>query len=410
MTIMKTAVKNFASGFTSGIKSLSKVLYENIKLLMVGMILILMIIASAILLSLYFGGDVVRELAVSEITGSAYITRGAKRLAAGKNAKLMNGDILSTDKNSTVRISLDDDKYIFVEPDSMLYIYFTDIAGEGDISVNLSRGAAICEINEKLKKKASFTFKTPNSIVSVRGTVFRVKFDYMESYVDYNNEALNNVMITQVQNFNGSVNLQLYDSDKYPFDLPKLLVERTAAQMITADEACQYGYLNYDIDLGSLSEETLHEMLRAGNEKQLAFTHDEINYAYKRVVEENRRLETMTETTTETSEQIVITTTMPTTTVTTEESVTTTPPESEDDSFGGTLRSTLKTYEYTTYSGIKWWEITGNTNTGTDDYDDWFSTDDELALYSETESETVTASAEPEVPDVYDVPEDFDIQ
>ena len=322
---MKTAMKNFMTGFTSAMKSLSKVLYENIKLLTVGMILILMIIAVAILLSLYFGGDVVRELTISEITGSAYITRGPKRLAAGKSAKLISGDILSTDKNSTVRISIDDDKYIFVEPDSSLYIYFTDIASEGDITVNLSKGAVVCEINEKLKKKASFTLKTPNSIVSVRGTVFRTKFDYMESYMGYSN-----VMLTHVQNFDGSVNLQLYDSNKDPFDLPKLLMERTSAQMITADDVCQYGYLNYDTDLGSLSEETLHELLRASNVKTLGFTHDEINYAYKDIVEENRRLLTMTDTTADTSENIVITTTEPTTAASTEDSVTTTPPESGD--------------------------------------------------------------------------------
>lgn len=371
------------TGFTSAMKSLSKVLYENIRLLTVGMILILMIIAVAILLSLYFGGDVVRELTVSEITGSAYITRGTKRLAAGKSAKLVSGDILSTDKNSTVRISIDDDKYIFVEPESSLYVYFTEIASEGDITVNLSKGAVICEINEKLKKKASFTLKTPNSVVSVRGTVFRAGFDYMEKYTDYNNIEHNNVMLTHVQNFDGSVNLQLYDSAKDPFDLPKLLVERTSAQMITADDICQYGYLNYDTDLDSLSEETLHELLRASNVKQLGFTNDEINYAYKNVVEENRRMQTMTDTTTETTENIVITTTVSTTSASSEEPVTTTTPESAEESSYGTLRSTLKTYEYTTYSGIKWWEITGNTNTGTDDYDDWFNFEEEMGIPSE---------------------------
>ena len=373
---MMTIMKNIKANLLAALKSLSKVLYENIKLIMIGMILILMIIAGAILVSLYFGGDVVRQLTITEIKGIAYITRGTKKLSAGKGTKLMSGDIISTNEKSTVRISLDDDKYIFIEPDSSVYIYFTDIASEGDISVNLSRGAAICELNEKLKKKATFNLKTPNSIVSVRGTVFRAQFDYMESYSDSRGVELANVMITQVQNFDGSVNLQLYDSSRDPFDLPKLLVERTSAQMITADDVCQYGYLNYDIDLGSINEDALHEILRASNEKELAFSHNEINAAYKHVVEENRQTGTVTEISTEaSSEEIFITTTVTTTTeATTEESATTTtPPESTEESSGGTLRSTAKTYEYTTYSGIKWWELTGNTNTDLDDYDDWFT-------------------------------------
>lgn len=132
----------------------------------------------------------------------------------------------------------------------------------------------------------------------------------------------------------------------------------------------------------SLSEITLHEVLRAQNAKGIGFSPEEINLAYKSVVEENRRLETMTDTT-ETAEETTVTTTTTTPAPTETEaprSSETTAPESTYD----TLRSTQRTYEYTTYTGVKWWEITGNTNTGTDDYEDWFDPD-------EYENETVAA-------------------
>lgn len=361
-----------------------KILSENIKLILIGMVAVLMIISTAIVISLYFGGDVTRQLTIIEINGSAYITRNGKRLRADKNNRLQSGDILATESNGTVRIEIDNDKYIFVEPDSSLYIYYTDIASKGDIAVNLSRGAVICQLNDELKKNSTFVLKTPNGTVDVKGTVFRTEFDYYESHMGYSN-----VMITQVQNFDGTVTLQLYDSSQEPFDLPMMLVERTAAQMITADNVCQYGYLNYNIDLLSLEEMTLREILRADNETQLAFSSDEINAAYMAAVNRNREPENffvVAEDSSVTSETTVTTTSENTTT-------TKSPEASDDEEEYSNWGTTKQTHVYTTYSGIKWWELTGNTNTGTDDYDDWFAEDQ--SIYGLSETVTAGTTAEP---------------
>lgn len=349
------------------IKTLIKILSDNLKLILTGMISILMILSAAVVISLYFGGDTTRQLIVTEITGSVFFTRDGRRIPVSKNTRLKSGDILETEEDATVRISIDSDKFVLAEPNTSMYIYCTDIASKGDIAVNLSRGSVICEINNELKKNASFVLKTPNSSASVKGTVFRAQFDVRKNFMDYND-----VMVTEYQNFDGTINLQLYDSNGEPFELPMVLVERTSAQMITSEDVCKYGYLNYDISLISLSETTLHEILRAQNTKELGFSHDEIDLAYKSVVEENRRLETMTETTEMTEE----TTVTATTTSAAEKTETSTSSETTaPESTYGTLRSTQRTYDYTTYTGVKWWEITGNTNTGTDDYDDWFDPD-----------------------------------
>lgn len=361
------------------IKILIKTLSENLRLILTGMIFILMIMSAAVVVSLYFGGDTTRQLTVTEINGSAFFIRDGRKISVSKNTRLKSGDILETEDNASVRISIDGDKFVFVEPNTSMYIYCTDIASKGDIAVNLSQGAVICEINSELKKNSSFVLKTPNSTASVKGTVFRAQFDVKNNFMDSSN-----VMVTEYQNFDGTINLQLYDSNGEPFELPMVLVERTSAQMITSEELCKYGYLNYDINLISLSETTLHEILRAQNAKEIGFSSDEINLAYKSAVEENRRRETITDITEFTEETTVTTTTTASTPTETETSPTseTTVPESTY----GTLRSTQKTYEYTTYSGVKWWDITGNTNTGTDDYDDWFDPDK-----FEYENETVAA-------------------
>lgn len=354
---------------------LIKILSENLKLIMIGVISILMVLAGAIVLSLYFGGDVARQLIVTDISGTAFISRDSKRLNANKKFALKSGDIITTDENSFVRISVDRDKFVWIEPESTVYIYFTDVDSKGDISVNLTRGAVICRLNNKLKKNATFSLKTPNSSVSVKGTAFRAEFDYVKEYMGYKD-----VMITQVQNFDGTVALQLYDADKQPYELPMLLIERTAAQMLTSEEMCKYGYLNYSFDLLTLNDSTLGELIRACAEKELAFTPEELNRAYKIVRDERLKQETATESVEDDSSDTSITTTVTTTEPTT---VTTSPPPEEtetDEESYGTLGTTLKTHVYTTYSGVKWWEITGNTNTGTDGYEDWFAeTDDDFS-------------------------------
>ncbi len=349
-----------------------KILSEHLRLIMIGLVSILMVLAIAILLSLYFGGEVSRDLVITDIQGSAVITRENRIVTATKNAHLKSGDIIDTDENSCVRISFDDDKFILVEPNSSVYIHFTDIASKGDVAVNLSKGAAICQINSKLKKNSTFKVKTPNSSINVTGTVFRTEFNYVAEYMGYKN-----VMITQVQNFDGSVNLQLYDINQNPQDLPMILTERTSAQMLTAENLCQYGYLNYSFDLCSMNSMVLGELIRAQKSRELAFTHDEITSAYKIVSAEEKNMETMV-TTTETSETTAETTTV-TTPKTTEAETTTVPPEVETEATTthDTLPTTHEIHEYTTYSGIKWWEITGNANTDTDDYEDWFTEEEE---------------------------------
>lgn len=351
---------------------LIKILSENLKLILIGVISILMVLAGAIVLSLYFGGDVARQLIVTDISGTAYISRDSKRMNADKQFSLKSGDVITTAEDSYVRISVDRDKFVWIEPESTVYIYFTEVDSKGDISVNLTRGAVICRLNNKLRKNASFSLKTPNSSVSVKGTAFRAEFDYVKEYMDYKD-----VMITQVQNFDGTVSLQLYDADKQPYELPMILLERTSAQMLTSEEMCRYGYLNYSFDLLTLNDLTLGELIRACAEKELAFTPEELNHAYKIVRDERLRRETETESVTDAGSETTITTTV---TVTEPTTVTTSPPtetETDEESYG-TLNTTLQTHVYTTYSGVKWWEITGNTNTGTDDYDDWFADTDDL--------------------------------
>lgn len=341
-----------------------KIIQDNLKLIITALIALIAIVIGAVALSLAFGGETYRNITVSDIQGSVVMIRGTRQMYINKKTVLQSGDIINTDESSTVRICIDNDKYIAVEPDSSVYIYYTNISDKGEISVNVAAGAVTCQLNKKLKKNESFQVKTPNTAINVRGTVFRAEFGMKDKYMGYSD-----VMLTHVQNFDGSVMLQLYGTDSEKVGEPMLLTERTSAELISCDGIAQYGYLNYDIDMYSLNEITLMELIRISAEHSIAYTLDELNTALKAV----RRINSTStqETTAVTTEETSATTTTTAPTVTETEppqTASTTVPQEET---AGTVRTTLETHIYTTYAGPKWWDMPNdNPDVNDDNYDD----------------------------------------
>ena len=343
-------------------------IHENIKIIVAALISLAVIIFTAVALSLAYGGETVRTVRVTDIDGSAVIIRDSQQTYAAKRTVLKSGDVINTDEKSTVRVCVDTDKFISIEPSSSVYVYYTEISGKGEISVNVVFGAVTCQLNNKLGKNETFVVKTPNAAINVRGTVFRTEFDFKESYMGYSN-----VMLTHVQNFDGMVTTQLYDTYGEKVDEPMLLSEKASAELISANSLAQYGYLNYDIDLQALDELTLKELVRISGEKNIAYTLDELNNALKAVKQIKSEAavttvpETETEDKSEQSEQqttAVRETTKPITEITEQTTA-------ESETSYDTLRTTLQTYMYTTFAGPKWWEITNeNPDPNDDNFDD----------------------------------------
>lgn len=341
-----------------------KIIQDNLKLIITALIALIAIVIGAVALSLAFGGETYRNITVSDIQGSVVMIRGTRQMYINKKTVLQSGDIINTDESSTVRICIDNDKYIAVEPDSSVYIYYTNISDKGEISVNVAAGAVTCQLNKKLKKNESFQVKTPNTAINVRGTVFRAEFGMKDKYMGYSD-----VMLTHIQNFDGSVMLQLYGTDSEKVGEPMLLTERTSAELISCDGIAQYGYLNYDIDMYSLNEITLMELIRISAEHSIAYTLDELNTALKAVrrINSTSTQETTAVTTEETS-ATTTTTAPPVTETEPPQTASTTVPQEET---AGTVRTTLETHIYTTYAGPKWWDMPNdNPDVNDDNYDD----------------------------------------
>jgi hypothetical protein len=248
---------------------------QNIKYLLIGLISIIFAVILIIFCSILLGTQKARIVRIIEISGNAFISRNREQMNANKNTSLLSGDVITTDKNSKLRILIDDDKIISVEPESSLYIQYTNYADKGDIIVSLTDGAVLNQINKPLSKKATYQVKTPNCVVDVKGTIFRVAFNYAESYLGYAD-----VMTTDVQNFEGNVALTLYDYKGNASEKEMLLAEKKCAEMISCSQACRFNFLNQETNLYNMNAQTLKELIRAQSYRKLPYSSEELNNAF----------------------------------------------------------------------------------------------------------------------------------
>ncbi|MCI7766606.1 MAG: FecR family protein [Oscillospiraceae bacterium] len=257
-------------------KKLIQFLTEHALVLVIAAISAVSLILILIVFTLASSGSTDRRLVVKDITGSAFILKNDGQIPANKNAELESGDVIITSSDGEVKLSVDKDKFIYIEPDSTLYVNFTDRAEKGSIVVNISEGSAICRIDSKLPKNSAFEVRTPNSVVSAAGTVFRTEFTYLDSYGGHNA-----VKLTEVECADGAVNIQLYDDNASPADQLMLLAAGKSARLITCADLTRFEYLNCDTDLFSLSIPTLKAYLRISAERPIEYSLSSLNNAYQ---------------------------------------------------------------------------------------------------------------------------------
>lgn len=257
-------------------KKLMQFLTEHALMLVIAAIAVVSLILIIIVFTLASSGSSDRKLSIKDISGSAFILKSDGQIPADKNTVLESGDVIITSSDGEVKLAADKDKYIIIEPDTTLYVNFTDISEKGSVIVNISEGSAICRLDSKLPKNSAFEVRTPNAVISAKGTVFRTDFSYLDTYGG--REA---VKLTEVECAEGSVDIQLYDDNASPADQLMLLAEGKSARLMTCADTARFEYLNSDTDLYSLSESTLRTFIRIAADRPLAYSLTDLNNAYQ---------------------------------------------------------------------------------------------------------------------------------
>lgn len=208
-----------------------------------------------------------RLIKVFEIDGNATVTRAdIGDLEAYANMVLESGDSVFLDEG-TMTLKLDEDKYVYVEEQTKFTLEATGDSVNSKTTIQLNQGAITNEIQNKLSEDSTYEINTPNSTMSVRGTVYRVTV--------YSDE--NGVKYTKIAVFSGSVATDLIYPDGTTSG-NETMVEK-GKQVIIFEDSTTTDYLTdvEDIDYSELPESVIKKLIEISeNGTELSLTTDEL--------------------------------------------------------------------------------------------------------------------------------------
>ena len=161
--------------------------------------LVLIGIAAAFIIS---HDKMYRKIQVYQMDGKGEVAREGRKIEPYANMMLQNGDHLRTLEDSWLYMKMDDDKYVLAEPLTSFGLVASGTRKDSKTKLHLETGALVNHIMNPLSEKSSYEVTTPNSVMAVRGTSFRVYVWYDENGVSH----------TILQVFEGVVEVHL----RYP--------------------------------------------------------------------------------------------------------------------------------------------------------------------------------------------------
>ena len=209
-----------------------------------------------------------RLLKLFEFSGSGTVTRENKgAITPYANMVLENGDTVKLD-TGVMTIQADDDKFIHLDEHTTIKLNATGTSDKSKTSIELLEGGITSDIRNKLSADSTYEVNTPNSAMSVRGTVF-----YTFVY------EIDGVKYTRICCFEGNVSTRLIYKDGTS-SIEEVLVPMGKEVIIYEDQTTtDYLYVEpQDIDYSTIPEEELlelKEMIEKEN-KDLSITSPEI--------------------------------------------------------------------------------------------------------------------------------------
>ncbi|SEQ73171.1 FecR family protein [Lachnospiraceae bacterium NE2001] len=220
------------------------------------------IIVALVLFLTVFRKDAYRILKVYEYSGKASVTRqDIGNIEPYNNMVLESGDTVALDEGKLVLLA-DEDKYIHLEEGTELVLNATGSSDTSKTTIELKSGAITNDIQNKLSEGSSYEVNTPNSTMSVRGTIFRVEV-YEENGIKY----------TRVSVFEGKVASRLIYKNGDVADNEVTIEKGKEVLIYEDDNTVDYVSPPRDIDYSDLPEsviELLDKALSDGRDLDIA--------------------------------------------------------------------------------------------------------------------------------------------
>lgn len=200
-----------------------------------------------------------RSISVAAVSGDVAVARQglSREMFAYEGMKLQDGDVVTTAVGGSLILKLDDDKYVYLEPDTQIEITAAGSPGNTMTTIRLIRGAVSSDIQQALAPDETFSVTVDNVSMVVRGTVFRVMLGTDEE---------GNPTVT-VQTVEGDVGIDTGSGDGHSLE------SGFQAEVLLTDEGGTLGDLDEPIDYDSLPEET-RDWLREAIQERLNNTDD----------------------------------------------------------------------------------------------------------------------------------------
>lgn len=195
-------------------------------------------------LALCFGcGGGYRSISVATVTGKAAVSRAGQSdpISCYEGMKLQDQDELSVSDDGGIVLKLDDDKYVYLEPNAKIRISASGATGKTNTTIELLCGTMSAVIEQKLAQNESFRVTVDNVSMVVRGTIFRISRGVDES----------GKPTVTVQTVEGTVGVLAGDGAEQPLD------EGLQDVVLLSDAGGTFTATNEPIDYTALPPETL---------------------------------------------------------------------------------------------------------------------------------------------------------
>ena len=117
-----------------------------------------------------------RPIMIYELEGNALIERvDGQTIDARENLYLESGDRILVSEASLMCLKLDHDKYITAEARAIFTLEAEGNERNSKTRIKLERGAVTNEIQNPLSRRSTYETSTLNSVIEVRGTIYRAE-------------------------------------------------------------------------------------------------------------------------------------------------------------------------------------------------------------------------------------------
>ncbi len=206
---------------------------------------------------LFYQSKGYHSIAVNEIKGEVTAVGQKKdgKLFVGEH--LYSGDHVSVAEASGLTLCADTNKYLYADENTSFRIEFASDLSRSTVKISMESGSTLSVLNEKLGENDVYEVSTPNSVMSVRGTSFRVTV--------YESKAKKTYTLLEVEKGSVQVNLAQIDG-KYAgeeelFEVGECAVIKKADEEEASFMTNEDGNVKWKLDYEVLPEENVERLV-----------------------------------------------------------------------------------------------------------------------------------------------------